>query len=163
MLFNGYLEDKAISLHISWCQNLKLCCGLFGDSQAFSIRGVWLHVLHLYIRVHEWCVFTCIYACAYINMQACGLCVHHIHMCVCLHMCGNSLSRWVGSAVPPHSMSLDQLMNVGNWAPVPNPPSHLRVSPWAYEIIIGNDHIAATFGTYILKNVFCVKISRMTV
>ena len=55
-----------------------------------------------------------VHTCAYINMQACGLYVHHIHMGVCLHVCGNSLFGWVGSAVPPHSMSLDQLMNVGN-------------------------------------------------
>lgn len=37
--------------------------------------------------------------CMYINMQTCGLCVHHIHMSVCLHVCGNSVQ--VGGLCSP--------------------------------------------------------------
>ena len=91
-----------------------MCHGLVGGSQALSIRDVCVHVLHLCVRVHEQRVGTCIYTCVYINMQARGLCVRRVHVRVCLYVCESPPSRWVGSAVPPHSVSLDQLMNVGN-------------------------------------------------
>lgn len=107
---------------------------MFGGSQAFfSIRGVrvracaWLHacVMSACTWACELCVHTCVCVCLCIHMHAVGLCVHlcsRDRVCVSVHVQESALSRWAGPAprkevipaVPPHPVSLEQLVDVGD-------------------------------------------------